>query len=104
MKIDLQLEARALNVNMGLNRRPGITDENAMDVQALCVAEEAGEMVGAYRRYTGRARRTGTREELEHEIADVLITAAVLAEMLGIDIDKAVDDKLHIIYGQEPVL
>ena len=47
--------------------------------QALALAEEAGEMVGAYRRWTGRARRTGTEEEFRSELADVVITAYVTA-------------------------
>ena len=100
MKVCLKDEARALNRTLKLNRRPDLTEENSRDVQALCVAEEAGEMVGAYRRYTGRARRLGTRKELEHEIADVLITTAVFADIMGIDIDQALGDKLNIIYAR----
>lgn len=98
--MDLAEVASKLQTDLALNRRDGITDENATDVQALCVAEEAGELVGAYRRYTGRARRVGSREEVEHEIADVLIVTAVLAHLLDVDIDKAVASKLDIIYSR----
>jgi hypothetical protein len=61
---DLRQIARHLDAQLRANRRPAITDANALDVQALCVAEEAGELVGAYRRWAGKARRTGTRTRL----------------------------------------
>jgi NTP pyrophosphatase (non-canonical NTP hydrolase) len=97
---DLRQIARRLNGNLRAHRRPAITDTNALDVQALCVAEEAGELVGAYRRWAGKARRTGTRRELEDEIADVLIVTAVFAERAGIDLNAAVAAKLAVIYSR----
>ncbi len=51
--------------------------------QILNLAEEAGEFVGAYRRWTGRARRTGTEQEAQAELADVVITAYVTAASMG---------------------
>jgi NTP pyrophosphatase (non-canonical NTP hydrolase) len=92
--------ASALEHNLALNRRPNITDENQTDVQALCVAEEAGELVGAYRRWSGRARRSGSFEDVASEIADVLIVTAVFAERVGVDIDHAVAEKLKVIYNR----
>ncbi len=71
-----------------------------LDIQALCVAEEAGEVVGAYRRFAGKARRKGTLEDVRSEIADVLITVSIFARLLGIDIDSAVEDKLAVIYSR----
>jgi NTP pyrophosphatase (non-canonical NTP hydrolase) len=97
---DLAEIASRLQSDLESNRRDAITDENALLVQALCVAEEAGELAGAYRRYAGMARRKGSRDELEHEIADVLIVTAVFAFQAGIDLDKAIDDKLRIIYAR----
>jgi NTP pyrophosphatase (non-canonical NTP hydrolase) len=97
---DLREIARALEPELRANRRPAITDVNALDVQALCIAEEAGELVGAYRRWAGKARRTGTLRELEDELADVLITTAVFAHRAGIDLDAAVAAKLAIIYAR----
>lgn len=98
--VDLELEAKTLQAALRANRRDALNDENALDVQALCVAEEAGELVGAYRRWAGKARRTGTREELEHEIADVLIVTTIFALRAGIDINKALRDKLAIIWSR----
>jgi NTP pyrophosphatase (non-canonical NTP hydrolase) len=97
---DLRQIARHLDGQLRANRRPAITDANALDVQALCVAEEAGELVGAYRRWAGKARRTGTRRELEDEVADVLIVTACFAERAGIDLDAAVAAKLTVIYSR----
>ena len=95
---DLREIARRLEARLRANRRAAITDANALDVQALCVAEEAGELVGAYRRWAGKARRTGTRRELEDEIADVLIVTACFAERAGIDLNAAIAAKLAVIY------
>lgn len=52
--VDLQQIAVQLDRDLRANRRPGITNANQLDVQALGVAEEAGELVGAYRRYAAR--------------------------------------------------
>jgi NTP pyrophosphatase (non-canonical NTP hydrolase) len=90
--------ARRLRVTLDANRRPAISDANALDVQVLVLAEEAGELVGAYRRWAGKARRTGTRRDLEDEIADVLISTALVAERAGIDLNQAVTAKLGVIY------
>jgi len=69
-----------------------------LDIQALCVAEEAGELVGAYRRWAGKARRTGTKAELEDEVADLLIVTAVFAVRADIDLNQAVTAKLAEVY------
>jgi NTP pyrophosphatase (non-canonical NTP hydrolase) len=97
---DLREIARHLEAHLRANRRPAITDANQLDVQALCVAEEAGELVGAYRRWAGKARRTGTRRDLEDEVADVLIVTACFAERAGIDLNEAIARKLAVIYSR----
>ena len=65
--------------------------------QVLAIAEEAGEFVGAYNRWSGRARRIGTREEMEDELADVIVTAFVTAHVFGMDIENVIARKLHVI-------
>ncbi|MGI8449400.1 MAG: hypothetical protein ACR2MP_19920, partial [Streptosporangiaceae bacterium] len=47
--------------------------------QVLCLAEETGAFVGAYRRWAGLARRTGPWDDVQAATADVL----------GIDLDAA---------------
>lgn len=61
------------------------------------VAEEAGEVVGAYNRYTGTSRRTGTKDELAKELADTVFTAYMAANVLGINLQNALDEKYAIL-------
>ncbi|WP_309110279.1 MazG nucleotide pyrophosphohydrolase domain-containing protein [Saccharothrix sp.] len=78
-------------------RAHGFDPERAADRQVMCLAEEVGEFVGAYRRFTGQARRTGTAEEVRDELADVVLAAFVAAYELGIDLAAAIEDKTHTI-------
>lgn len=91
---------RQLERDLKENRTPAINDGNSLDVQVLCLAEEAGELVGAYRRWAGMARRSGTFEEMASEAADVLIVLALFAEMTNMDLERAVRDKLEEIYSR----
>ncbi len=68
--------------------------DRAVLLNTLVVAEEAGEAVQKIRRYLGLARSTATEEEVAEELADVVISAAVTAGLMGIDIVEAVDTKL----------
>lgn len=65
--------------------------------QVIALAEEAGEFAGAYRRYHGLARRSGTFEDMAEELADVVITAFVTAVVLRIDLDHHIERKLRTI-------
>jgi NTP pyrophosphatase (non-canonical NTP hydrolase) len=66
--------------------------------QVLCVAEEAGEFVGAYRRWSGMARRPGPFSDVEEELADVVITSFVMASVLEINLSAAMERKLEKIH------
>jgi NTP pyrophosphatase (non-canonical NTP hydrolase) len=65
--------------------------------QVLCLAEETGEFVGAYRRWAGLARRPGPWDDVQAELADVVISAYTTADVLGIDLDAAWRAKARII-------
>lgn len=71
--------------------------ESADTRQVLAVAEEAGEFVGAYRRWAGLARRDGSWDDVEAELADVVIAAYVTAAVLGVDLDAAVRAKAVVV-------
>lgn len=67
--------------NNGFHNPPGL-------VHAMALAEEAGEFVGAVRRWLGMARRHGSHAELAAEAVDVLIVSLVTCHDLGRDVDK----------------
>ena len=71
--------------NLGAN----FPENDLSTQQVLCLAEEVGEFVAAYRRWAGMARRTGEWADVQAELADVVITAYVTADVLGIDLDAA---------------
>lgn len=68
--------------------------------QVLCVAEEAGEFVGATRRYLGLARRTGLEEDMAAELADVVIASFTAAAALGIDLEQSIVEKLDKVFSR----
>lgn len=61
------------------------------------VAEEAGEFVGAFNKWSGTSRQTGTQDEMAKELADVILTAYMAAEVLGINLDEWVQRKAAIM-------
>lgn len=82
-------------------RKAGVYDSDPINEgnrQALALAAEAGEAVGAYMRYTGQARRNGTKEEFEDELADVIVTAFATAYVAGSDPDVFIERKLRVIF------
>ena len=87
--------AREIVINLRAN---GFQPDGG-EAQVLTLMEEAGEIVGAYRRWTGRARRFGTTEELQAELADMVITAHVTAIELGYELTAV---PVRLMYGVEP--
>lgn len=65
--------------------------------QAMNVAEEAGEFIGAYRRYRGGARRAADIEEVAFELADVVISSMIMFQRLGLDPEVVISHKLRKI-------
>lgn len=63
----------------------------------LCLAEEVGETIQAYRRATGRARSEAPWSAVSEELADVVIVAYVTAALTGIDLNAAIKEKLAAI-------
>jgi NTP pyrophosphatase (non-canonical NTP hydrolase) len=79
---------------VGKLRAAGFDNTHA---QIIKLQEECGELAGAYLRAAGLARRQGTAEERDAELADVAITCFVIAEYLGVDLDAAIARKLGVI-------
>lgn len=63
--------------------------------QALNVVEEAGEFIGEFRRCRGFARRSGNREEMLMELADVVISSMIMFQRLGADPEAVIGAKLR---------
>ena len=68
--------------------------------QLMAVAEEAGEFIGAMRRWRGMARRTGTEEEAQKELADLAITCYAMADVMGWDLDRLISVKAETILNR----
>lgn len=72
------------------------TGSEAVLLAALLLAEETGEAVQQTRRLLGRARQPATAADVAAELADVVISAALLARLLDVDLGAAVDAKLGL--------
>lgn len=68
--------------------------EHAPLLTGLMLAEETGEAIQKLRRYLGHARQRAAPDDVAAELADVVITAAVLARLLRTDLAQHVADKL----------
>jgi hypothetical protein len=66
------------------HRRPGITAADGFEAGLHKVMEEAGELAGAHSRLRGTSRRAGTVADVENELADVYLSAAVYAVQAGV--------------------
>lgn len=58
----------------------------------------AGKAMKAGRRYLGIARRSGSREALGLALARVVLSVRAVAIAEGIDLEKAIADKLNIVF------
>lgn len=81
-------------------RDNGFPADGAVNRNVLCLAEEVGEFVGAYRRWSGQARRQGSAADMHAELADVVITAYVTAHEIGFDLDTAISAKLAVVFSR----
>jgi NTP pyrophosphatase (non-canonical NTP hydrolase) len=75
----------------------GFNPETLDIQQALAVVEEAGEFAQAFRRWKGMARTTGTFDAVRLELADVVVTAYVMADVLGINLDEDVTNRIRAV-------
>jgi len=78
----------------------GASDDEWSDAQAMCVVEEAGEFIAAYRRARGFARRAGDRKEVTAELADVIISALLMFAVLDEDAQCHVKAKLFNVVSR----
>ena len=82
-----------------LDSLPGLSEDNIALAQSVKLSEEVGELGTAVldAHQLQRPREETTDKELAMEIADVLITAMLLGETLGVDIEQALEQKMERI-------
>lgn len=87
--------------NERLVKRFDIKDKEKRIFATLAkISEEEGELSGAVLSYLKLQRRDKTRQtktDVSDEVADVLITTMLLADQLGIDIEKCLESKIKRI-------
>jgi NTP pyrophosphatase (non-canonical NTP hydrolase) len=91
-KLTLAVETVASAIKLGSNQ--DATPQQWLQNQADCVAEEAGEFLGEWRRLQGFARRAGDRGKMLEELSDVVISALVMFWNLGENPEDHVRAKL----------
>jgi len=91
-----ELKEFAEKDNKRLKKRNQTSEKESILTNAIKLGEEVGEVNDEILKYFGyqRKEKLEKKNELSHEIADVIIVASVLAESLGIDIEKALKDKM----------
>ena len=71
---------------------------------ALKLAEESGECVGEVLKHLGLQRQDKLdamdEAELGKEMADVIFVTMIMAQRFGVDIEKAMKDKMEIVKGR----
>lgn len=84
---DLRLDAIAV----ATRQRDG---DAAVALTGLMLAEEVGEAIQQLRRLLSYARQPARPDEVGAELADVVIAAAVVARLVGVDVSQHIDQKL----------
>jgi len=79
------------------------TDEAELSCRMLKVTEEAGEVASAWIGMRGQNPRKGvthTKEDVAAELADVVITALVAIESLGLDARATLESTAARVHGR----
>lgn len=94
------IDLEAVGHDIALRLREHFPAAEEKDRQVFALAEEAGEFVKAYRRWRGMARKSGPWTDVESELADVVITAFVTADVLNVQLPRVIANKLSEIYDR----
>lgn len=82
--------------NERLKKRNGTSEKEAILTNTIKLSEELGEVSEEVLKYFSYQRKDKMekKNELSHEIADVIIVSSVLAASLNIDLEKALEEKM----------
>lgn len=87
--------------NKILNKRyyEGYSDREKSLERVLKINEEFGELCDEILKKFGsqRKEKMEIQNEISHEVADVLICVLLLADSLGVDVEKGLDEKIEKI-------
>jgi NTP pyrophosphatase (non-canonical NTP hydrolase) len=84
-------DPRIIALADGLRERDG--DDSLTDT-ALRLVESSGDSVKSLRRAMSQGWGYSAPDDVGEQLADVVITAAILARQLGVDLDKQIESKL----------
>lgn len=85
----------------------GKTNDEMILIDAIKLSEENGEAMDALMTYLGFQRKeklkekTVAKKELEGEFADVILTVAILAKRLGIDVQDMLENKINVVRARK---
>lgn len=79
---------------------PAVESGATQWVPVMEVGVRAGALVGAYRRWSGMARRSGPREDVVSALVDVVRAAYAAADVLDVDLLAAVEAKAVKIFAR----
>jgi hypothetical protein len=90
--------ARALAAELRADSKTTPAGDDALGLQAQAVGAQAGDLAVAYRSWAARGRcpAGALRDLVEGEVAHLLLSTAIFAELAGIDIDKAIGQQLTL--------
>jgi NTP pyrophosphatase (non-canonical NTP hydrolase) len=84
-------DPRIIALADGLRERDG---EDSLTDTALRLVESSGDSVKSLRRAMSQGLGYSAPDDVGEQLADVVITAAILARQLGVDLDKQIESKL----------
>ena len=84
-------DPRIIALADGLRERDG---EDSLTDTALRLVESSGDSVKSLRRAMSQGLGYSAPDDVGEQLADVVITAAILARQLGVDLEKQIESKL----------
>jgi len=91
-----ELQEFVKKYNERMKKRNQTLEKESILTNTIKLSEEVGEVSDEVLKYFSyqRKEKLEKNNELSYELADVIIVSSVLAEFLGIDIEKALKEKM----------
>jgi len=94
-----ELKEFAKNSHQRIKKMIGLDGRELVFAHMIKLGEEFGEVNEEFLRSQNCCRKAKLTKEnnLGHELADVIIVSSIIAESLGIDIEKSLSEKMKIV-------